>query len=217
MKTPDTAKLPPPPAIIKDGLPEAQTAGGLELQQRLWQLLFPLTLTAAESPATGAINTASTGLSPSPGERDSHSDSGSGELVTTAYLLAGQILQFTLQTAEAGDAPDFAHEQAGAVAPNVSVRLDAAHRDGGVASIDVAHPELGDISLEVELAHGALRVIATANSELSAQVLLDGQALLAARMLRQGVTLERLDVIVRKRESKQSARRQRGRPRKQES
>ena len=78
----------------------------------------------------------------------------------------------------------------------------------------MAHPQLGDIALEVELSNGVLRVIASAPTELAARVLLEGQAQLAERLLRQGVALEKLDVTVaNKRKDSQRAR---ARNRKQE-
>jgi hypothetical protein len=66
----------------------------------------------------------------------------------------------------------------------------------------------------VELSNGVVHVIASAPTELAAQVLLEGQAELAERLLRQGVVLEKLDVVVaNKRKDSQRAR---ARTRKQE-
>jgi hypothetical protein len=71
--------------------------------------------------------------------------------------------------------------------------------------VNVLHPLLGDIALDVELAQGAVRVIATVPNDYGARILQEGQALLAERLRRQGVTLEVLEVIVRrKRKHKES-------------
>jgi hypothetical protein len=213
MKTPETGAT-GPVVNAKDASVPAE-ALSVEIQQRLWQVLLQLPLMASGEAAAGAaadLSIGGAGLD-SNHQRESRAESGSGELAATAYVLAGQILQFTLHRHESGAAP----AQDGAATPNVAVRLDAATADGGSASVDVAHPELGEIGLQVEMSRGAVRVTAIATSELSAQVLQEGQAMLAERLLRQGVSLEALDVIVRKRKPKKLAKRTRGSLGKQES
>jgi hypothetical protein len=214
MKTPETGAV-APVVTAKEASAPAIEALNVEIQQRLWQMLMQLQLMASgESGAAVAadVTIGGTGLGSSH-ERESRAESGSGELAATAYVLAGQILQFTLHPHESGAAP----MQDTTATPNVAVRLDAATADGGSASVDVAHPELGEIGLQVEMSRGSVRVTAVTTSELSAQVLQQGQTMLAERLLRQGVSLEALDVVVRKRKPKKLAKRTRGSLGKQES
>jgi len=76
---------------------------------------------------------------------------------------------------------------------------------------------LGPVTLSVELADGAVRVTATAGNVRSAEVIQQGQAQLAQRLLLQGIALEALDVVVvRKRKSARPAKRSRQRAREEE-
>ncbi|HEY2735063.1 MAG TPA: flagellar hook-length control protein FliK [Polyangiales bacterium] len=189
MKTFDMNKLlgPPPTAANETALPVA-TEENLDLKQQLWQLLLPL-------PAAGksaGINPAAARASTADGQRrDGERSNGlTSELVSTAYILAAQIQQFT------AFALPTETESAPPSEGNYTVKLESAADGGGLASVELAHPELGPVSLAIELSSGAARVTATATSERSAQVIADGQAVLTERLARQGVTLEVLDVIV---------------------
>jgi hypothetical protein len=84
---------------------------------------------------------------------------------------------------------------------------------GGVASIAIAHAQLGDIALEVELSNGSVRVIASTATEHSAQVLIAGQAVLAERLAKQGFVLAGLDVVVAEGQAGAQATRKRARER----
>jgi len=185
-----------------------------ELKQRLWQLLLPLPEKAAlletSAPAT---NTTSDQRS----EREAHTRSASGELAATAYLLAGHLQQLSLF--DAARAEHTTATRAPALSQqSVQVRVDANTANGGLASIELSHPELGQVGLAIELADGAVRITATATSARSAEVIQQGQALLAQRLLHQGVVLEALDVVVvRKRKPAKRANRAQQRARKEES
>jgi hypothetical protein len=181
---------------------------GSELQQDLWQLLLPLPRTAAANTQTGL------GLERSPNTgRDERERDITSALTSAAYVLASAVQQLSWARYADGTRDAALQERSGEQA--FQVRLDVVDADSGTASIDVWNPELGDIALEVEWLNGAVRVTATAPNEHSAEVLLRGRALLAERLLRQGVALEALDVIVRKSPAK-AAPRPRARARKQE-
>jgi hypothetical protein len=187
---------------------------GRELKQRVWQLLIPqLEAAAADALTLSALTTSNASPSPSEGStRDRHDRDQTSELTSTAFLLASAVQQLT-RSHYTDDTPQLSDvtrpgEQA------FNVRLEESDANGGTASVDVWNPQLGDVSLEVELSNGAVRVTATAENESSALVLQQGQAVLAQRLLNQGVVLEALDVVVRKR--KKTAERARTRARKQE-
>jgi flagellar hook-length control protein FliK len=131
--------------------------------------------------------------------------------------LAGHLQQLSLfdaaraEHATATRAPALSQQ-------SVQVRVDASTPNGGLASVELSHPELGQVGLAIELADGAVRITATATSARSADVIQQGQALLAQRLLHQGVVLEALDVvIVRKRKPAKRASRAQQRARKEDS
>jgi hypothetical protein len=181
---------------------------GSELQQSLWQLLLPL-------PRTAAVDTgAGLGLERSPNAaRDERERDITSALSSAAYILANAVQQLSWTRYADGSRDAALQERSGEQA--FQVRLDVIDDQSGTAAIEVWNPELGDIALEVEWTNGAVRVIATAPDERSAEVLLRGRALLAERLFRQGVALEALDVIVRKSPAR-AAPRPRARARKQE-
>jgi hypothetical protein len=207
---------------------------GRELQERLWQLLLtspsstaaalgmgaellPLSLPSGAgslAAPSGVSATASDASTEADGDRNPQANSGQAELAATAYMLAGFVMRLSLSH----DANSFAAALAEPSAfhpdgaPEIAVQtLD---QDGnGRASVELAHPELGTIGLEVELIHGAMRVTATADTDSSALVLQQGQAALAERLLRQGVALEALDVVVVRKRQRKPANRSRSRPR----
>jgi flagellar hook-length control protein FliK len=186
-----------------------------DLKQRLWQLLLPLPKKAA------AVELGAAGANPQTAQqrsREAQSHSAASELAATAYVLAGHLQQLSLFDAVRADVSSAPQPvKLGNNQHGVSVRVDATTSTGGLASVELMHPELGAVELSVELANGAVRVTATADSARSAQVIQQGQALLAQRLLHQGVALEALDVVVRKRKSARPAKRSRQRSREEES
>lgn len=202
-------------AVTKPDLGQVGQEAGSELAQRLWQLLLPLPEAgelAAQSVDPAAMGSTG-GAQSHRREHDERDRNGTSELTSTAHILAAAVHQLglTSYTREA--------EATGQTAPRPPAQgwqLQLGHVDaqGGSASLQVAHPQLGDIALDVELSNGVLRVIASAPNEYAARVLLEGQAELAERLMRQGVALEVLDVVVtNKRKESQRAR---ARARKQE-
>jgi hypothetical protein len=183
----------------------------LALEQRLWQLLMALpNLQFEGNPDQVAQVVSSQALDAAMGSseghlraRDERDRDVSGALTSAAHLLALTIPQLGLTRYRD-------ESTAAAVQPPVreqtwSMQLGHFDANGGNASVNVAHPLLGDIALDVELSQGAVRVVATVPNDYGARILQEGQAILAERLLRQGVTLEVLDVIVRrKRKDKQS-------------
>lgn len=177
------------------------------LEQRLWQVLLALPQLqlpgepdkACEVLAAEALSSASGSAQGKLRERDERDRDASGVLSGAAHLIAMTIPQLGVTR----------YEQTNPHKPTSSdswtVQLGHVDADGGTAAVNVLHPLLGDIALDVELAQGAVRVIATVPNDYGARILQEGQALLAERLRRQGVTLEVLEVIVRrKRKNKES-------------
>lgn len=180
-----------------------------ELQHGLWQLLLPLRRKVEVVDTQTGL-----GLERSPNAgRDTRERDITSALTSAAYILASAVQQLSWARFADGTREAALQERPGEQA--FQVRLDVADADSGTALIDVWNPELGDIALEVVWVNGAVRVIATAPNEHCAEVLSSGRALLAERLLRQGVALEALDVVVRKSPAK-AAPRARARARKQE-
>ena len=208
MKNFDTQVL---ASVAKPASSEAalQQEPNAQLKSRLWQLLLPVPDKLLEASATG------TDTAPKHSDdRDARAHSAASELAATAYLLAGYVQRLSLH----GD-NDFAVAEESAHRPGlqqaISLRVDANTATGGLASLELSHPELGAVGLAVELASGAVRITATATSARSAEVIQQGQAALAQRLLRQGIALEALDVVVVKPKQKpRSAKR--ARPRKED-
>ena len=197
---------------------EAQIA----LEQRLWQMFMALpNLQFEGNPAEVAQVLSAQALDAAAGSnqghlrpRDERDRDVSGALTSAAHLLAMTIPQLgiTRYRDESGSAP---------VQPPTreqpwSMQLGHVDANGGNASVNVAHPLLGDIALDVELSQGAVRVVATVPNEYGARILQEGQAILAERLLRQGVTLEVLDVIVRRKRKDKPSQPPKRRSRKQE-
>jgi len=211
---------PTPIAAVKSELgDEAQLA----LEQRLWQLLMALpNLQFEGNPDHVAQVLSAQALDAAAGSnqghlraRDERDRDASGALTSAAHLLAMTIPQlgFTRYQDESASAPmptQPTREQPW------SMQLGHVDANGGNASVNVAHPLLGDIALDVELSQGAVRVVATVPNEYGARILQEGQAILAERLLRQGVTLEVLDVIVRRKRKDKHSQLPKRRSRKQE-
>jgi hypothetical protein len=177
------------------------------LEQRLWQVLLALPQLqlpgdpdkVGEVLAAEVLSSASGSSQGRLRERDERDRDASGVLSSAAHLIAMTIPQLGITR----------YEQTSPHKPTSSegwtVQLGHVDADGGTAAVNVLHPLLGDIALDVELAQGAVRVIATVPNDYGARILQEGQALLAERLRRQGVTLEVLEVIVRrKRKNKES-------------
>ena len=205
-------------ATPKPDLGRVGQEAGSELAQRLWQLLLPLPETgeaAAHEVSAAAMGSAGSAQSHRR-TQDERDRDGTSELTSTAHILAAAVHQLglTSYTQEAQAAGHSALCPPAPPAQGWQLQLGHVDAQGGCASLQVAHPQLGDITLDVELSNGVLRVIASAPNEYAAQVLLEGQAQLAERLLRQGVALEVLDVVVTNK--RKDSKRARARARKQE-
>lgn len=185
------------------------------LEQRLWQLLYALPELRLEGNpdqiaqliSAEALGSTTSGNMRARDERDRDA---SGLLTSAAHMLALTIPQLGITRYETSS------PRAPAPSDNATVQLGHVDADGGTASVNVLHPLLGDIALDVELAQGSVRVIATVPNDYGARILQEGQALLAERLLRQGVTLEVLEVLVRRKRKKKESQPPRRRPRKQD-
>jgi hypothetical protein len=204
------------------------------LAQRLWQLLLavpdiqlsgipdqllhvPVVDGAKGVRGAQALDAASSSTQGHMRERDGRDKDASSALASAAHMLALTIPQLGLMRYESSDA-DASSLQLSAAGPQQSwtVQLGHVDADGGNAAVNVLHPLLGDIALEVELSQGAVRVIATVPTDYGARILLEGQQVLAERLLRQGVTLQVLDVLVRRKRKGKEAQPARKRPRKED-
>jgi hypothetical protein len=186
-----------------------------EVEQRLWQLLYALPELRLEgNPDQIAQLMSAEALGSTTGgsmrARDERDRDASGLLTSAAHMLAMTIPQLGITRYETQSA------RAPASTDNWTMQLGHVDADGGTASVNVLHPLLGDIALDVELAQGSVRVIATVPNDYGARILQEGQALLAERLLRQGVTLEVLEVLVRRKRKKKESQPPRRRPRKQD-
>jgi flagellar hook-length control protein FliK len=178
-----------------------------ELAQRLWQLLLPL----PELGTAAADSSASLEQSQSR-EHDARDRDATGQLTSMAYLLASAVQQLGLvqyRQLTAADTPS--PQRSASYEGSFTMHVSSVDANGGTASLEVINPQLGDITLEVELDQGTVHVVASAPNEHSARVLEANQAVLAERLLRQGVVLAKLDVVVRSRAGRGSKR-----PRKRE-
>lgn len=191
------------------------------LEQRLWQMLMAVPDLriegnpdqVAELLSAQALDAPSGSMHGDMRSRDERDRDASGVLSSAAHLLAMTIPQL-------GITRYHAESTAAAIQPTReqpwSMQLGYVDANGGSASVSVAHPLLGDVALDVELSQGAVRVIATVPNEYGARILQEGQALLAERLLRQGVTLQVLDVVVRRKRKDKDSQPPKRRNRKQE-
>jgi hypothetical protein len=208
-----------PTAAVPTNTPKAEATDELKaaLEQRLWQLLYALPELKLEgNPDQIAQLLAADALSGTSGSaqgdlraRDERDHDASGALTSAAHMLAMTIPQLGITRYET--------QSPSAPAPtDWTVQLGHVDADGGTASVNVLHPLLGDIALDVELAQGSVRVIATVPNDYGARILQEGQAVLAERLLRQGVTLQVLEVLVRRKRKNKESQPPRRRPRKQD-
>jgi hypothetical protein len=207
-----------PAAAPPQGEVTAPQEPNAALKQRLWELLLPLPEAADAAPIPALAQTAAR-ASTADGQHARGTQRASqvgSELITAAYVLAGHIQQLSLWGA-ASAALKPLDQPNGAPAPAYTVQLESEADGGGRASVELSHPELGSVSLSVELSSGAVRVTATAENERSAQVIAEGQAILTERLARQGVALEALDVVIVPNRKTRTRARARARARREET
>lgn len=206
-----------PSAAVPVNAPKAEASDELKaaLEQRLWQMLYALPdLRLEGNPDQIAQVISAEALGSAGGgnmrERDERDRDASGALTSAAHMLAMTIPQLGITRYEPQSL------RSPTPADTWTVQLGHVDADGGTASVNVLHPLLGDIALDVELAQGSVRVIATVATDHGARILQEGQALLAERLLRQGVTLDVLEVLVRRKRKNKESQPPRRRPRKQD-
>jgi hypothetical protein len=198
------------------------------LEQRLWQLLLavpdirlediPHQIThVSEISAATAPSSAEKSTQGHTRERDERDKDASSLLTSTAHMLAITIPQLGLLRYAGSDASDSPAPLTASVPQhNWTLQLGRVDAEGGSAAVNIQHPLLGDIALDVELSQGSVRVIATVPTDYGARILLEGQQVLAERLLRQGVTLQVLDVLVRRKRKGKDSQPARKRPRKED-
>jgi flagellar hook-length control protein FliK len=170
--------------------------------RQLWQEL----LQAPPKPATSVIEAlSSAALSGAGSAQDRAREQNDGEcdasglLACAAHVLAESIQQLGFASFQHDQDEAQPESHASDNAALVQLHLRAVDAAGGVATLEIAHPELGPIVLEVQLQDGVVHVVASAPSEQAARVLEAGQALLAQRLRAQGVVLQALEVVVARR------------------
>jgi Flagellar hook-length control protein FliK len=84
----------------------------------------------------------------------------------------------------------------------VTITINHVTSEGGLAAVELVHPDLGELGLEVSLSGNTLSVLATAETERAAAAIREGQATLAAQLHSQGITLQALSVVVLRRRVK---------------
>jgi hypothetical protein len=84
----------------------------------------------------------------------------------------------------------------------VTITINHVTPEGGLAAVELVHPDLGELGLEVSLSGNTLSVLATAETERAAAAIREGQATLAAQLHSQGITLQALSVVVLRRRVK---------------
>lgn len=86
--------------------------------------------------------------------------------------------------------------------PPLTITVNHVTPEGGLAGVELAHPDLGALGLEVSLSGNTLSVLATAETEHAAAAIREGQAALAEQLHAQGITLQALSVVVLRRRVK---------------
>jgi Flagellar hook-length control protein FliK len=86
--------------------------------------------------------------------------------------------------------------------PPVTITVNHVTPDGGLAGVELVHPDLGALALEVSLSGNTLSVLATAETEHAAAAIREGQAALAMQLRGQGITLQAVTVVVLRRRVK---------------
>jgi hypothetical protein len=110
--------------------------------------------------------------------------------VAAYWQSAGQLLNVAAEAAATSG---------GSTQQSAIIRVTHVTPDGGLAAVELAHPDLGALAIEVSLSGRTLSVLATAESEHAAAAIRDGQAALAQRLKAQGMVLQTLEVVVLRR------------------
>lgn len=118
----------------------------------------------------------------------------STQLLAAAHAVAaywqstGQLLNVAAEAAAPG----------GSAQPPI-IRVTHVTPDGGLCAVELAHPDLGELAIEVSLSGRTCSVLATAENEHAAAAIRAGQAALAQRLSAQGIVLQTLEVVVLRR------------------
>jgi hypothetical protein len=84
----------------------------------------------------------------------------------------------------------------------VTITINHVTPEGGLAAVELVHPDLGGLGIEVSLSGNTLSVLATAETEHAAAAIREGQAGLSEQLRTQGITLQALSVVVLRRRLK---------------
>jgi hypothetical protein len=200
------------PGAVAQAKPELVDETQAALSQRLWQLLCVLPDIQLGGLSELSCVQTSEGLAGAASgdatldntrEREQREPDVMSALASAAHILATTVQQLGIARYDA------TREHSGSEAAGTNqpwtMRLIDVDASGGSASVSVLHPLLGDIELDVEIDNGSARVVASVANDHGARILQEGQAVLAERLLRQGITLQLLEVTVRrKRKSRDS-------------
>jgi len=156
----------------------------------------------------GAVRSAPLPLASQPEPTTNSAPASSAQLVAAVHALAGFWLAAPLVIAPLAPAgpvqtplqPRAAH--GGSPAP--AIRLRHVTPEGGLAAVELVHPDLGVLALEVSLTGNNLSVLATTGSEHAAAAIRARQAALAERLLAQNLKLQTLEVLVLRRRAAQA-------------
>jgi hypothetical protein len=126
------------------------------------------------------------------------------QLMAAAHAVAAYWLTaYRIGTAQPGPAASGGDANlASRYAPPVTITVDHVTPEGGLAGVELEHPDLGALALDVSLSGNTLSVIATAETEHAAAAIREGQAALAQQLRAQGITLQALSVVVLRRRVK---------------
>jgi len=127
-------------------------------------------------------------------EPTTHVGQGEGQLLAAAHAVA----QYWLSAASAAWVEQ-ASEILASGSQAVSIRVNHLTPEGGLAAVELRHPELGEVGVEVSLSGRTLSVLATVETEHAAMAIRESQAALAQRLREQGITLQTLEVAVLRR------------------
>jgi len=187
-------------SAAREGSGSARDAHELLRQDPAWLKLLPLTAPALPL-ATEASSARTVGAGATAGDVDSHEQhdlstcgASSGQLLAAAHTIAAYLGTGTQRVLDAAS-----EALAPGGASTVTIRLGYVTPEGGHAAVELQHPDLGNVALEVSLNGRTLSVLATAENERAGAAIREGQAALALRLEAQGITLHALDVVVLRR------------------
>lgn len=115
-----------------------------------------------------------------------------------AYWLTASQVNVASAAAQGGDVQPVR----GSLPPAVTISVNHVTPEGGLAAVELAHPDLGALALEISLSGNTLSVLATAETEHAAAAIREGQAALAQQLHAQGIMLQALSVVVLRRRVK---------------